>query len=389
MTPKPLPGLTWLSVAMGIGVANLYYCQALLPAMAADWGISAARVVLLPAMGQWGLAAGLLLLLPLGDTLERRGLLVATAAGSGLACGFLALAPTFPAALISSALLGVCSLVTYLLPPFVARLTPTEQLGGALGTLLAGQFAGVLLSRTVGGSIAQLQSWRLVYLLAAPLMLAMALAFQHGLPRQAAERPLPYLQLQASQLRLWRAQPELRLACLRQGLLFGTFLAIWSALALHLAAPPWGFAPGQIGLFGLVGLLSIALARPIGRLVDRQGARPVLRQAAALAVLALALLAAAPGSLPLLAVGMAAMDLAVQGSFVAHQTLLLSLDPGARSRMLTWLVFSAYVGAGVCSLLLNAVWRQWEWAGATGIGLALTLVSLLLSWQGAQGGRPA
>jgi hypothetical protein len=64
---------------------------------------------------------------------------------------------------------------------------------------------------------------------------------------------------------------------------------------------------------------------------------------------------------------------------VAHQTLLLSLDPAARSRMLTWLVFSAYVGAGLSSLLLNAVWARWEWAGATGLGLVLTLLSLLLA----------
>lgn len=364
---------------MGIGVANLYYCQALLPAMAADWGISPAQVVLLPAMGQWGLAAGLMLLLPLGDALERRGLLVATAAGSGIACGLLGLAPGFTAALAATVMLGVCSLVTYLLPPFVARLTPPEQLGGALGTLLAGQFAGVLLSRTVGGALAQLQSWRLVYLLAAPVMLAMAFAFHRALPRQLPEQRISYRALQVSQLQLLRTTPDLRLACLRQGLLFGTFLATWSALSLHLGTAPWSFGPGRIGLFGLVGLLSIALARPIGHLVDRNGARRVLLQAAALAVLALALLAAAPGSLPLLALGMAALDVGVQGSFVAHQTLLLSLNPAARSRMLTWLVFSAYVGAGLCSLLLNGVWARWEWAGATGLGLALTLLSLLLA----------
>jgi len=57
---------------------------------------------------------------------------------------------------------------------------------------------------------------------------------------------------------------------------------------------------------------------------------------------------------------MAALDVGVQGSCVAHQTLLLSLNPAARSRMLTWLVFSAYVGAGLCTLLLNGVWARWE-----------------------------
>lgn len=373
-----LPPLPWLSLVMGLSVANLYYCQALLPAMASAWGISADRVLLLPAVVQWGLAAGLLLLLPLGDALERRRMLVVTALGSGLGCGLLALAPSFPWALVAAAVLGVCSLVTYLLPPFVALLTAPDRLGAVLGTLLAGQFAGVLLSRTLAGALSELQSWRLVYLLAAPLMVLIAIGFQRHLPRQAPQRAISYRQLQASQLQLWRQWPALRLACLRQGLLFGTFLALWSALALHLAAPPWGFSPARIGLFGLVGLFSIVLARPIGRLVDRQGARSVLLQTAVLAVLALTLLSSASGSLLLLALGMAGLDVAVQGSFVAYQTLLLSLDPASRSRMLTWLVFSAYVGAGLCSLLLHALWPHGQWSVATGLGLAITVLALLL-----------
>lgn len=373
-----LPPLPWLSLVMGLSVANLYYCQALLPAMASAWGISADRVLLLPAVMQWGLAAGLLLLLPLGDALERRRLLVVTALSCGLGCGLLALAPTFPVALAAAALLGLSSLVTYLLPPFVALLTPPERLGAVLGTLLAGQFAGVLLSRTLAGAVAGLQSWRLVYLLAAPLMVLIAIGLQLRLPRQAPQWTLSYGQLQASQLQLWQQWPELRLACLRQGLLFGTFLALWSALALHLAAPPWNFSPARIGLFGLVGLVSIALARPIGRLVDRHGARSVLLQTAVLAVVSLGLLASGPLCLPLLALGMACLDLAVQGSFVAYQTLLLSLDPASRSRMLTWLVFSAYAGAGLCSLLLHALWPYGQWSAATALGLTLTLLALVL-----------
>jgi MFS family permease len=285
--------------------------------MAADWGISAAQVVLL-----------------------------ATAAGSGIACG----------------LLGLCSLVTYLLPPFVARLTPPEQLGGALGTLLAGQFAGVLLSRTVGGALAQLQSWRLVYLLAAPLMLAMAFAIHRALPRQLPEQRISYRALQVSQLQLWRTTPDLRLACPRQGLLFGTFLAIWSALALQLGTAPWSFGPGRIGLFGLVGLMSIALARPIGRLVDRNGARRVLRQAAAPA----GARHGRPGC------GSAGL-------------LRGSPDPAALPQSSRTQPHAHLVGVQrLCGsgALLAAAERgvgALEWAGATGLGLVLTLLSLLLA----------
>lgn len=363
---------------MALGVANTYYCQALLPAMAASWRISPAQVMLLPALSQWGQAAGLLLLVPLGDAMERRRLLVGAALGSGVACALLALAPDVQLALVAAGLLGLSSLVTSLLPPFVARLTPPARLGKVLGTLLAGQFTGLLLSRTLSGSLAQLQSWQLVYLLAAPVMLLMALWFQRGLPRQRPERPLSYGALQRSQLELWRSVPQLRRACIRQGLLFGTFLAMWSALALHLAAPPFAFNSGQIGLFALVGLLSIPLAPAIGRLVDGGGAQPLLRWMGLLAILALALLRFGSDSLLLLAAGMAGLDVAVQSSYVAHQTLLLSLDPQARSRMLTWLMFSAYGGASLCSLLITPLWSRWQWQGATSLGLALVLLALAL-----------
>jgi len=48
-------------------------------------------------------------------------------------------------------------------------------------------------------------------------------------------------------------------------------MALWSAVALHLSAPPWRFGPGLIGSFGLVGLVRILAAPGIGRLVDRLG----------------------------------------------------------------------------------------------------------------------
>jgi len=374
-----LPALGWLSLAMGLGVANTFYCQALLPAMADSWKVSAAQVILVPAFSQWGLAMGLLLLVPLGDAMERRRLLVWAAVGSAVACALLALAPDLRLALPAAFLLGLFSLVTSLLPPFAARLTPPDRLGGVLGTLLAGQFTGLLLSRTLSGFLAQLQSWRLIYVLAAPMMGLIALWFHRYLPRQLPERVIPYWALQRSQLTLWSSFAELRRTCIRQGLLFGAFMAMWSALALHLAAAPFRFNSGQIGLFALVGVLSIAFAPVIGRLVDRYGTRSMLIQMGVLAVLALTLLRFGSGSIAVLAIGMACLDVAMQGTYVAHQTLLLSLNSEARNRILAWLMFTAYLGATLCTLLLTPLWARWQWQGATSLGLILVLLALLLA----------
>ena len=61
-----------LAVIAGLSVANLYYVQSLLPAIAQQLGLSASTVLLAPMVIQIGLALSLLLVLPIGDGLERR-----------------------------------------------------------------------------------------------------------------------------------------------------------------------------------------------------------------------------------------------------------------------------------------------------------------------------
>ena len=126
-------------------------------------------------------------------------------------------------------------------------------------------------------------------------------------------------------------------------------------------------------------MLSIAFAPVIGRLVDRYGTRSLLIQMGVLAVLALTLLRFGSGSIAVLAIGMACLDVAMQGTYVAHQTLLLSLNSEARNRILTWLMFTAYLGATLCTLLLTPLWARWQWQGATSLGLILVLLALLLA----------
>ncbi len=376
--PGPLPPLALLAGAVAVSVANPYYSQSLLPPLAADLGLAAGTAVLVPAATQWGLALSLLLLLPLGDRLERRRLLVGAAGGMALACLAIVLAPGFSLLLPAFFLVGLCALVPYLLPPFVAELTPESHRGQVLGTLLSGQFGGLLLSRSFSGLLAEVAGWRTIYLVSALLMVGVAVLFRSRLPRQIPSQPRGYLALQRSQLQLWFRYPPLRQACLRQALLFGAFMATWSALALELAAPPWRFGPAAIGAFGLVGLVSIAAARPIGRLVDRHGPRPIVRAGCLLGLAGLLLLAFGSGSLPALVIGMACLDLGVQGTFVAHQTTVFSLDAEARTRLGTWLFFTAYLGAALCSALVARFWASWHWHGNALFAVGLVLVALLI-----------
>ncbi|CAI1077175.1 Arabinose efflux permease [Serratia entomophila] len=66
-----------LAGASAFSVANVYYAQPLLDAIAADFGISLAAVGMVITVTQLGCALALLLVVPLGDRVNRRQLLAA------------------------------------------------------------------------------------------------------------------------------------------------------------------------------------------------------------------------------------------------------------------------------------------------------------------------
>ena len=373
-----LPSLALMALVVGLSVANPFYSQALLPAVERAFEVPAGTVLLGPMATQLGMALGFLFLLPLGDIWERRSLLSLLALGMALACMAVALAPSFPVVLGSWFLLGVVALIPSLLPPFLTAFVPAAQHGRMLGIVLSGQFSGILLSRSVSGLAAELWGWRSIYVLSAAAMLAVALLFRSRLPVLVPVEQRSYRRLLSSQVQLWRQNPRLRRSCLTQALLFGSFMALWSAVALHLSAPPWRFGPGLIGSFGLVGLVSILAAPGIGRLVDRLGSDRIVAAGVTCTALGVLLLGLLPTSLVGLSLGLVAVDLGVQGSFVANQARIYALDPAARSRMSGQLFFTAYLGAALCSVAISVFWSQWQWPGTCVFALVLASSALLL-----------
>ena len=68
-----------MAAATGLAVACNYYAQPLLPTIGMAFGVSAAQCGLIVTCAQVGYGLGLLLIVPLGDLMERRGLVVGQA----------------------------------------------------------------------------------------------------------------------------------------------------------------------------------------------------------------------------------------------------------------------------------------------------------------------
>ena len=368
---------------MGVNIGNMFYSQSLLPVISEGFSLSEGQVFWVPVFLQMGLLTSLLFVLPAGDVWDRRLLLRGLAFGCSAAALSVVLSPNYYFLLAAFYCLGLCSLASYMLPAFVSGLIPVSERGHALGVLLGGQFSGILLSRFLSGVLADAFGWRSVYLLSSVLMLLIGVLWPRLIPRDRESVDVPYSQLLMSQLGLIRRFAVLRSACASQGFQFAAFVTVWTGLSLHLAGSPWFFGPAQIGAFGLVGLASILSAQFVGTLVDRNAAIWVIIGCTLSTLIGVLGLFFVGSSVVGLVCCLACIDFGVQGSYVANQSRVFSLDQASRSRLGSLLFVSAFSAAVVSGLSQVHLWPRWGWTGLLAFAVLLVLLAFVtqIPWR--------
>jgi len=180
-----------LAVAAGASVGNLYLLQPLLPEVARAFGTSARAVGLVSMLTQIGYGAGMFLFVPLGDVVERRGLMLLLLAAVSLALLAVAAAPSAAVLAGASLAVGVTTVVPQLAVPLAAHVAPPDQRGRAVGTVMGGLLVGILLARTASGFVGAHLGWRAVYAIAAAAMVALAAALRALLPASEPDLNMP------------------------------------------------------------------------------------------------------------------------------------------------------------------------------------------------------
>ena len=371
-----------MSVATGLAVASNYYAQPLLDTIARAFNLSASSAGFIVTAAQLGYAAGLLFLVPLGDMFERRMLIVSMtllAAGGML---ITASSQSLTMMIIGTALTGLFSVVAQILVPLAATLASPEKRGKVVGTIMSGLLLGILLARTVAGLLASLGGWRTVYWVASVLMVVMALALWRGLPKVKQENHLNYPQLLASVFSLFTQDKLLRTRALLGCFTFANFSILWTSMAFLLAAPPFNYSEGVIGLFGLAGAAGAVGARPAGGLADK--GKSHLTTSAGLVLLLLSWAAIWYGHVSVLAliVGILVLDLTVQGVHITNQTVIYRVKPEARNRLTAGYMTSYFIGGAAGSLISASAWQHAGWSGVCAIGAIVATINLLVWWRG-------
>ena len=375
----PAPLVALFAVACGISVANVYYAQPLLDALAADFGIARGAVGGVITATQIGCGLALLFVVPLGDIWPRKRLLLIQLAL--LTLTLLGLAASRHGGLLLAGMLALGLLGTAMtqgLIAYAASASQAHERGRVVGAAQGGVFIGLLLARVFAGAVGDVAGWRGVYACSALLMLALAWPLWRQLPRLAVPSPVPgYTQLLSSMLQLLRQDRMLRTRGMLALLMFATFNIFWSALVLPLSAPPYSLSLTAIGAFGLAGVVGALAAARAGHWADQGFAQRTSLGALVILLLAWAPIALLEQSLWALVAGIVLLDLGGQALHVTNQSLIFRSNPQAHSRLVGLYMLFYAVGSGLGALISTNAYARFGWHGVCVAGAAFSLAALV------------
>jgi predicted MFS family arabinose efflux permease len=365
------------AAACGCAVANVYYAQPLLNTMGNDLHIRPGAIGAIVTITQTGYALGLLLLVPLGDLLNRRRLIVTQLLLAVAALLVVASAPALPLFFAGMAAVGLLAVVTQTLVAYAATLAAPEERGRIVGLVTSGVVLGILLARTISGTLADLAGWRAVYVFSAALMLLTAIALFRSLPKNDPGKTVAsYPQLLASVFQLFLQEKILRVRAILAMFIFAAFSVLWTSLVLPLSAPPYQFTHTVVGMFGLIGVAGALGAARAGHLADRGLGQWTTGVALILLLLSWIPISFTTHSLWALIAGIIILDLAIQAIHVTNQRMIYPIRPEARNRLVAGYMLFYSIGSGIGSIAATTTYAHAGWTGVCILGAAISATGL-------------
>ncbi len=382
-SPEKSPGLSrglifLMAVSTGVAVANIYYAQPLLHSIAKYFSLSYAAAGVLVTVAQLSYALGLILLVPLGDLINQKKLIISMTSLSTIGLLVCAMSNHFIPLLVGTAISAFFSVVAQVIVPMSAALAHNEQRGKAVGSIMSGLLLGILLARTVSGSLSELGDWRSIYWFAAVLMTFITILLYFKLPSHHQNAGLSYPKLLASIFMLFRQEPIFLWRSIMGSMVFACFTLMWTPLAFLLASPPYLYNDATIGLFGLAGALGAVAALQTGKLVDQGKGQQTTRYGLLFLTLSWIPLYFASYSIAALIFGIILLDMCVQLVHVTNQNIIYQLQPSARNRLNAGYMLMYFIGGSFGSFIAATVYQTYQWHGVCLVGGLFGILALII-----------
>lgn len=367
-----------MAAITGIIVANLYYCQPLIPLIAEEFNVSEAEAGTLTYLTQAGYAVGMFLMIPLGDKLERKKQITITTIFSILALILTASVKNFFILQIVSFVLGAASIVPQLVLPMAAGLSSEEQRGKVIGTVVSGLLIGILFSRTISGFVGVWLGWRGMFWIAALISIILVCMIQFRLPSNKPNFQGTVIELYFSMWKLIKEQTVLREATIITSLAFAQFGNFWTTMVLLLHNKPFEYNSALIGAFGLIGACGAFAAPLVGKIGGAGGARKLILYGIVMTFSSFVVFYFSSISIVGIIIGIILIDLGMQTIHVSNQTRIYSLLPEARNRLNTVYMSFSFLGTAFGSAFGLYLWKYFGWSGVCIGGMSLAVLSMII-----------
>ncbi|MCS3609695.1 MULTISPECIES: MFS transporter [Erwinia] len=365
--------------ACGATTANVYYSQSIAGLIASSMHLPASLAGLIVTTTQLGYGMGLFFLVCLADLIENRRLVLMTTAGTILSLIGVAISSGPAALVVTSFLLGVCTVGSQVLVPLAVHLSPERKRGKIIGNIMFGLVSGIMLSRPLASFLAGYWGWRSIFVFSAALMLGTFVLMMRALPQWHPQSKRNYWATLRSMLNLLITSRTLQRRVAYQGTIFGIFNMFWTAAPpmLHLR---FGLAQAGIAAFALAGAAGALSAPVAGKVADRGGAK--IGTGIVIGCAGIALLMSGWGhaedSLMILVFAAIILDAATQANQVFGQRAIQSLDTGARGRLNAAYMTVIFICGAVGSALGSFTFYHGGWSAIAVVGACLAMAILLV-----------
>jgi MFS transporter, YNFM family, putative membrane transport protein len=352
---------------------NLYSPQALLPELAGEFNVGPSEISTLMTAGTLAIALTAPFTGVLADIVGRKRLITAAM--------FATVAPTLLMMVVQSVpqMVAMRFVQGLLLPPiftvavaYIGDEWPSGDVPRVAGIYISGTSIGGFCGRFIPGVFADLIGWRAAYGVVAALTLIAAIVValtltreRHFVPSGGLSNSLRYM------VRHLRDRRLIATYAIGFGVLFN-FIATFTYVSFHLAAPPYLFTPTLLGALFLTYLASSPLVPWVGRGIALFGRRPFVLGIIAIWIVGVFLLLAPPVSLILTGLTLCAVcGMLCQAISTGYVTMTAK---EGRSSAVGLYATMYYTGGSAGAFLGGIAWTLGGWSGCVAMIVVMLVV---------------
>jgi len=356
---------------------NLYSPQALLPELANEFHVGPGEISALMTAGTAAIALSAPFTGALADVAGRKRLIAAAMFAVVVPTLIMTFAGNVPQLTVWRFVQGL------LLPPiftvavaYIGDEWPPADVARVAGIYISGSAIGGFCGRFIPGLLTDIIGWRAAIAVVAALTLFAAIIVTTMLPRERNfVRSGGVVTSIAQMVRHLRNRRLVATYAIGFGVLFN-FVATFTYVNFHLAAPPYQFSPTLLGALFLTYLVSSPIVPWVGRAIAMFGRRQFVLGVIALWIVGALLLLAPPVALIVAGLTLCAVcGMVCQAVSTGYVTL--SAKEG-RSSAVGLYASIYYIGGSAGAFITGLAWASAGWSGCVAVIVVVPLIIALI-----------